>query len=111
MIEKASVQAMIPYTPAVRYLVRQLIAGLRDQVLSEHEPVPRPEKVAEWELRAALAIVTKELRAEFESLGSRVTCDPDLRRQLDAYVDQALTRIEAAPFLFRSTNMISPSGH
>jgi hypothetical protein len=86
---------MIPYTPAVRYLVSRFIAKLRDQDPSKYEPVPRPEKVAQWELRAALAIVTKELRAGFETLGSQVTCEPDLRRQLDAYVDQALTRIEA----------------
>jgi hypothetical protein len=87
---------MIPYTPAVRYLVSQFFGRLANQDPTEDEPVPRPETVAEWELRAALAIVTRELRAEFESFGSRVTCDPDLRRQFDACMDEALTRIEAA---------------
>jgi hypothetical protein len=87
---------MIPRTPAVNYLIARFLAGLRDEDPSDAELPPRPEKVEKWELRAALSIVLEQMRVEFASLGSRATCDPELRNWLDDAVDRALTRIEAA---------------
>jgi hypothetical protein len=87
---------MIPRTPAVTYLIAHFLARLRDEDPSDAKLPPRPERVERREVRAALAIVLEQMRVEFASLGSRATCDPDLRKQLDASIDEALTRVEAA---------------
>jgi hypothetical protein len=46
-------------------------------------------------LRAALAIIIEEMRAGFADFGSRIDCDPAMRRRIDAEVDAALRRIES----------------
>jgi hypothetical protein len=87
---------MIPHSPVVRYLIAQFLARLRDEDPSDAKLPPRPEKVERWELRAALSIVLEQMRTEFASFGSRATCNPDMREALDAAMDEALARIEAA---------------
>jgi hypothetical protein len=87
---------MIPRTPAVEYLIAYFLARLCDENPSDVKLPPRPEKVARSELRAALSIVLEQMRIGFASFGSRATCDPELRKQLDVAMDEALTRIEAA---------------
>jgi hypothetical protein len=87
---------MITRSPVGRYWIAHFLARLCDEEPSSAELPPRPDKVEAWELRAALSMVLEEMRLEFASLGSRVTCHPDLRRKLDCCVDQALTRIESA---------------
>ena len=87
---------MIPRTPAVTYLIAHFLARLRDEDPGNAKLPPRPEKVEKWELRAALAIALERMRLEFASFGSRATCNPDMREALDAAMDEALARIEAA---------------
>jgi hypothetical protein len=85
---------MIPQTKGIEYLVAHFCALLCDGYPSSAKLPRRPEKVERWELRAALSIVLEQMRIEFASFGS--TCDPELRKQLDVAMDEALTRIEAA---------------
>ena len=87
---------MIPRTPAVNYLIAQFLARLRDEDPSNAKLPPRPETFERREVRAAVAIVLEQIRIEFASLGSRTTGDPDLQKQVDAAIDEALTRVEAA---------------
>ena len=87
---------MIPRTPAVRYFIAYFLARLCDEDLSNAKLPPRPETIERQELRAALPIVLGQMRTEFASFGSRATCDPNLQKRLDADIDKALTRIEAA---------------
>jgi hypothetical protein len=87
---------MIPRTPGVEYLIAHFCALLCDQDPSSAKLPPRPERVERREVRAALSIILEQARIEFASFGSRATCDPELRKQLDVAVDEALTRIEAA---------------
>jgi hypothetical protein len=84
---------MIPQT---EYLIAHFCALLCDGYPSSAKLPPRPEEVRRWELTEALSVILEQMRIEFASLGSRATCDPDLRKQLDAAMDEALSRIEAA---------------
>jgi hypothetical protein len=87
---------MIPRTPAVNYLVAQLLVRLRGEVPGNAKLPPPPSKIERQELRAAISIVLDELRAEFSDLGSRATSDLALGKQLDILIDEALTRVEVA---------------
>jgi hypothetical protein len=77
-------------------LIAYFLARLRDEDPSGTTLPLRPEKVEKWELTAALSIALEQMRIEFASMGFRATCDPDLRKRLDAGIDAALTRLEAA---------------
>ena len=86
---------MIPRNPAVTYLIAYYVVRMRGEDPSSAELPPRPDKVEIWELRAALSIILEEMRMEF-ALSSQAICDPGLRKRLDADMDEALTRVEAA---------------
>jgi hypothetical protein len=84
---------MIARTSAIEYLVTKFIVGLSDKPLDKAELPPRPQTIAKWEFRAALAIIAEEMRSGFTNFGSRINCDRE--QTIDAEVDGALARIES----------------